>query len=157
MNELLTNKLVEVNEYKPTPAELRLLEVMINPEFAGKTVTDKCKAAECTTPVYYAALKKPGFMALVRESAIDLVKDKLVDVVNATVKFAVSTAQNHQDRRILLEMAGLYREKTDLNINPDEPLKAMIATMSDSDILQKIKEFAKEHPEIMEDLVKNEE
>ena len=53
-------------------------------------------------------------------------------------------------------MAGLYREKSDINLNTQDPLKAQVMAMTDVEILQKIKEFAKDHPEVMGDLIKNE-
>lgn len=113
---LLTNNLMEVNEYKPTAAELRLLEVLANPNFAGASVTAKCKAAGCTTPVYYTALKKPGFVDLIRDTALDLVKAHLTDVVNATYNFAIKHPQNQQDRKMLLEMGKMLNEKFDGNV-----------------------------------------
>ena len=157
LNELTgrNDNLTEVSEYTPTAAETRLLEVMINPEFVGKSVVDKCKAAECTTPVYYTALKKPGFMALVRESAVDLVKDKLIDVIAATVKYAVTSQQNYQDRRILLEMSGMYREKQDISLSSENPIQAQLMQLTDGQVWEKIQEFVKEHPEVIEKMKQN--
>lgn len=115
-SELSTNSLVEVNEYRPTAAELRLLEVLANPTFAGASVTAKCKAAGCTTPVYYAALKKPGFVEMIKDTAYDLVKSHLTDIVNATYNFAMKNPQNQQDRKMLLEMGKMLNEKFDGNV-----------------------------------------
>lgn len=158
MNELLTNNTMIVDEYKPTTAEERMLEVLLNPESTGKNTTEKCQLADVSRETWYKAFKKPGFVKLVNETSVDLIREKVSDVLNATYKSAMTEgAKGFQDRKILLEMAGVYREKSDINLNAQDPLKAQVMAMTDVEILQKIKEFAKDHPEVMGDLIKNEE
>ncbi len=98
--------------YILTGAEERLLGVLCNPEFRDKTVTAKCKEAKVSRDIYYAAIKKQGFLLALRDAQLGLVKTMVSDVVKATYHYAVSEARCHQDRRIILEMAGLYREVT---------------------------------------------
>ena len=52
------------NIYKPTTAEKKLLEVLINPENAGKTVTDICNLANVSRRKYYEAMGKEEFIGL---------------------------------------------------------------------------------------------
>lgn len=98
--------------YILTGAEERLLGVLCNPEFRAKTVTAKCKEARVSRDIYYAATKKQGFLLALRDAQIGVVQAMVSDVVKATYHYALTEARCHQDRRIILEMAGLYREVT---------------------------------------------
>lgn len=104
------------NTYKPTVAEKRLLEVLLNPENLGKSVTELCNLAEVSRNKYYDAMKKEDFVELVSETSQELVMAKIGDVVNATYKYALSE-KGHQDRKMLLTMAGIFVEKTEATVN----------------------------------------
>ena len=106
----------KVNEYRPTKAENRLLEALVNPDNVGKNVEEMCSVAEVAKNTYYKAMKKPDFVKLVNETTLDLIKGKVSDVLNASYTFAL-TEKGFQDRKILLQMAGLLVEKTETTIN----------------------------------------
>ena len=55
-------------------------------------------------------------MKLVNETTLDLIKGKVSDVLNASYTFAL-TEKGFQDRKILLQMAGLLVEKTETTVN----------------------------------------
>jgi hypothetical protein len=105
--------LTKLNEYSPTSAELRLLQVLLDPNFVGKSVVDKCKAANCTTPIYYAAIKKPGFNEMCKQTAIDLIKAEVLPLIQSGLREAKRGSFQHW--KVLLEMAGLYSEKSEVN------------------------------------------
>lgn len=107
--------MTEKYKYKPTAAEKRLLEVLINPEYLGKNVTDLCNLAEISRNKYYDAMKKKEFQELVADITQDLIKGKIGDVLNATYKYSL-TAKGHQDRKVLLTMAGLYVDKKETEV-----------------------------------------
>ena len=48
-------------KYKPTEKEKALLEVLINPDYRMKSITDICRAAKCTRNIYYNAFAKEEF------------------------------------------------------------------------------------------------
>ncbi|MCJ7839967.1 hypothetical protein MUB24_03370 [Lederbergia sp. NSJ-179] len=102
------------DNYKPTAAEKKLLEVLISPENVGKSVTDICNLAGVSRNKYYDAMKKKDFQDLVKSTTLDLVKGKIGNVLNATYLYALGE-KGHQDRKILLTMAGLYVDKQDIN------------------------------------------
>lgn len=106
----------KVNEYRPTKAENRLLEALVNPDNVGKNVEEMCSVAEVAKNTYYKAMKKPDFVKLVNETTLDLIKSKVSDVLNASYTFAL-TDKGFQDRKILLQMAGLLVEKTETTVN----------------------------------------
>ena len=98
------------DEYKPTLAERKLLEVLINPDNVGKNVTELCNLAEVSRNKYYEAMKKTAFRDMVTQTTMDIIKSKMGDVINATYKYSLEE-RGHQDRKLLLTMAGLYTDK----------------------------------------------
>lgn len=110
--------------YKPTAAEKRLLETLVNPNSVGLPVQDLCNLANISRNTYYKTMKKPDFVKLVNETTLDLIKGKVSDVLNASYTFAL-TEKGFQDRKILLQMAGLLVEKTETevtgNLNVNNP------------------------------------
>jgi hypothetical protein len=102
----------EGNKYKPTAAEKKLLKVLINPEYVGKSVTAICKAAGVSRKKYYDAMSKEPFVQLVNETTMELIKGKASEVLNATYKYAL-TEKGHQDRKMILTIAGIYTDKVE--------------------------------------------
>ena len=98
-------------KYKPTEKEKALLEILINPDYRMKSITDICKAAKCTRNIYYTAFEKPEFVKLYKELSASLVQQSIAPVINAFVREAKRGSFQHG--KVLLEMAGLYNKKDD--------------------------------------------
>lgn len=98
-------------KYKPTEKEKALLEILINPDYRMKSITDICKAAKCTRNIYYTAFEKPEFVKLYKELSESIVQQSIAPVINAFVREAKRGSFNHG--KVLLEMAGLYNKKDD--------------------------------------------
>lgn len=96
-------------KYKPTEKEKILLEILINPDYRMKSITDICKAAKCSRDVYYKAFAKTEFVELYKELSESLVKQSIAPVINAFIREAQRGSFNHG--KVLLEMAGLYNKK----------------------------------------------
>lgn len=99
-------------EYKPTPAEKKLLEVLLNPQYRMKSIVDICRIAEINRSTYYDAFAKPGFVELYKQKSMELVKQQVAPVINAFV--AEAKRGSFQHGKVLLEMADLYSEKKQL-------------------------------------------
>ena len=99
----------ECNEYKPTPAEERLLLVLANPENIGKTVTDLCNLAEISRKHYYEMFKKPDFVACQEKFAKDLIKQAVNPIITACIKEAKNGSFQHA--KLLMEMGQMYTPK----------------------------------------------
>ncbi len=116
------------NEYRPTKAEKKLLETLVNPDNIGLNVEDLCAVAKISKNTYYVAMKKPEFVKLVNETTLELVKGKVSDVLNASYLYAL-TEKGFQDRKILLQMAGLLVEKSETtvkgNLNINNPYEGL--------------------------------
>jgi len=110
----LSNNAINCNGYEPTPAELKLLEVLQNPEHYKKTVTEKCRIAEIDNATYYRAMAKPEFCDYYNNLIRAQLKSSVGEIIQATRNFGTRFPGNHQDRKILLEMAGAYTEKSEV-------------------------------------------
>lgn len=115
MNELIEyegKNTINTDVVKLTPAEQRLLEALLNPESSGKSVTEKCQMADISRETYYKTLKKVEFTNLLNKTAVDLVKENVVEIISAARKVAVNSgARGFQDRQMLLKMAGVLADK----------------------------------------------
>ncbi len=101
--------MTEPNKYKPTAAELRLLKVLENPEFATSTVTDVCKAAGVSRNAYYDSMKKPEFVDFIQQTALDMVKKDLYPLWQSAISHA--KAGNYQYWKAIMDATGQYNEK----------------------------------------------
>lgn len=99
------------NEYVPSKAELKILEVALNPDFMYKSILEKCEVAGVSNFTWYKAMKNERFIELLNKMSLDLVKSKVADVINATYNFAISNSKCSTDRKMLLTMAGMYVDK----------------------------------------------
>lgn len=103
------------DEYKPTAAEKRLLEVLINPDNVGSSVTELCNLANVSRNKYYEAMKKVEFATLVNNMTMELIKGKAASVLNASFKYALEK-KGYQDRKLILTIAGIYVDKSQTEI-----------------------------------------
>lgn len=119
--------------YTPTAAEKKLLEVLINPQNVGESVQELCNLAGVSRNKYYDAMKKKAFVKLVNDITMDLIKGKTADVLNATYKFAL-TEKGHQDRKMLLTIAGVYTDKRETELSGGIDVNQRYTEMSDSEL-----------------------
>ena len=125
--------MTEKDKYKPTAAEKRLLEVLVNPDYLGKNVSELCNLAGISRNKYYDAMKKKDFQALVANTTQDLIKGKIGNVLNATYKYSL-TAKGHQDRKVLLTMAGLYVDKKETELSGSVGVSNPYANLTEDEL-----------------------
>ncbi|WP_059050830.1 phBC6A51 family helix-turn-helix protein [Paenibacillus senegalimassiliensis] len=101
-----------VEEQNLTRSEQALLEALLNPENRIKSVTDICKIAKVDRATYYRAFAKPHFAELYNRRSVDLVKQSVASVLNTFVREAQRGSFQHG--KVVLEMAGVYTEKSDV-------------------------------------------
>jgi hypothetical protein len=109
------DNVTKLDIYQPTPAELKLMEVLLNPEHRMKSVTDICKIADVSRQHYYNIIKKPEFTELCKQTATELIKAEILPLIYAGIKEAKRGSFQHW--KVLLEMAGLYSEKQNMQVN----------------------------------------
>ncbi len=132
----------KLNELDITAGEQRLLEVLLNPEHTGKSITEKCRIAGISRAMYYRYMQDEKFLQMLNKTALMLIRDKVADVLNATYKFAMQS-RNHQDRKLLLELFDLYANKQKVEVSGEngEPIK--LATLSEEEKRELLKNVAK--------------
>lgn len=111
---MIETALTEVNEYQPTAAEARLLEVLSDPTHFRKSITDKCEIAGISRVTYYEVMKKPQFVNLIPKTAMELVKARAMDLINASYEAALKGS--FADRELLIEMAGMHNGKPETQV-----------------------------------------
>ena len=122
MNETIP-KAIEPAGYEPTRQESALLTVLLNPEYARKSISDKCQIAGVSRTLYYDSIGKPEFMQYYKEQARKLVDDSIGPIINIFVREALKGSFQHG--KVLLEMSGLYSE------HKDNGTKIMIVNLSE--------------------------
>ena len=117
-----------LTEYVLTRKEENLIEVMLDPANRMKSITDICKRANCSRVTYYEAFNKPGFVKIHKERSVALAEKYLGSVMNAFVREAARGSFQHG--KILLEMAGVYKETTrkELTGKDGDPMGVSVAS-----------------------------
>jgi len=111
-------------EYEPTTCEKKILEVLLNPEYRNKKVTEICTIAGVDRKVYYRAFDKPEFVAYYKKISVNLTIKAVAPMVNAFVKWGLSGSFQHG--KVILEMAEVYKEKQQLDINKTIPISELV-------------------------------
>lgn len=128
------------NKFCPTPSEDKLLVELVNPNNFGDSITDICNKAVVSRNVFYDMRVKEGFWDFYIKLKMDMIKDKVGDLYDATFNFATKNAKNHSDRKLLFEMLKLYKDESTLNIKKDNNL----GDMSEAEIEQELAKLKEE-------------
>lgn len=104
----------EVNTYKATVNELKLIEALSNPENRDLNISQVCELIGISRQAYYKMFKKPDFVKYYNEFQLELVKSRIGDVIKATILFAITEPKCHGDRKMLLEMGKVYTPKHEI-------------------------------------------
>jgi hypothetical protein len=118
-------------EYRPTVAEKRLLEILLNPEHRLKSVTEICGLAKCDRHIYYTAFEKEAFLGYYTKQSKALIKKAHSGIINASIRAALRGDSAHT--KILLSMTGDYAERKvfpDKNGDP-QPITPSVPAMTD--------------------------
>jgi hypothetical protein len=122
-----------------TDTEEKLLEVMLNPENRMKSITDICNMAKISRMTYYRAFKKPEFTEVYNNKSKDLIKQAVAPVINTFIREAQRGSFQHG--KVILEMAGIYTEKQQMEHTGKDGGPIEIKTMKDEEIDQQIQEM----------------
>lgn len=128
------------DKYKLTAAGQKLFHVLINPEHLGKNVDELCQIAKVSRDTYYRLMKDKEFTDLVSATSKELVMAKISDVLNATYIYSLGE-KGHQDRKILLTMAGLYVDKKETEISGELNIESKYKDMSDDELKELVSRY----------------
>lgn len=118
-----------VTNYKPSRAECRLLDVLLDPGSRRLTITDICKKAGTCRPTYYKAMDNEEFVNLLKEASKGLLNKHLGTLVNVAIREAIKG--NFAFWKECMEMSGM-KDKPELIIKMtaterDERLAELLA------------------------------
>lgn len=92
-----------------TAVERKILVVLQNPKYFVATNEEKIKAAACSRGSFYTTIKDPWFEKQLYNAWKDYTKDLIGPILAAAVALALEpTRDGFQDRKMLLEMSGIY-------------------------------------------------
>lgn len=120
----IAENLNKSEEYKPTTCELKLLKVLLNPDFATSSMKDIIQEAGISHQKYYDCFKNPQFVGLLECTSLELIKKDIAPLVNVGIKEAKKGSYQHW--KALMEMGGLYTEKRVLEHSGSVKLEDLI-------------------------------
>jgi hypothetical protein len=121
--------------YIPTESERKLLDVLLSPEHRMKSIKELCLIVGINRATYYRAFEKPEFKALYKSMSRELVDQSIAPVLNTFVREALRGSFQHG--KVILEMAGLYSEKSTLELTGEVTLTAEDRRQRIADLLQR--------------------
>ncbi len=124
----------KLTEYRPTNAEQKLLEVMLDQQYRMEKVTKMCKLAGIARQTYYDCFNKPEFVAHYKEESHHLVYRSLAQLINTLIYKALRG--NATYTKMLLTMTGDYPGKMtfpNCHGNSQSPLKVIMRKLGDDD------------------------
>jgi hypothetical protein len=92
-----------------TSGQLKLLEVLSNPEHYNKPVNEKCNLAGISRKTYYKYLKDENFRNAVNEIFKEILVGAKIPLLRQAIKAGLG--KSHPDRKMCLEMSGDYNPK----------------------------------------------
>lgn len=107
---MVETAMTKVDTYKPTRNEMKLIEALSNPEHRDLNISEICELIGISRQAYYKMFKKKEFVRYFNDFQKDLIKNNIGDVIKATIHFAINEPKCHGDRKMLLEMGGVYKE-----------------------------------------------
>lgn len=116
----------EVN-YSPTRAGRALYMAMADPESLRLTNIELARRAGISEKRFYDLMGNPMYRAWVNEQRQRTLNRYVDQILTASVKTAAKDGrEGHQDRRMLLEMTGLYQPKGVEGGGGNQPLTIII-------------------------------
>lgn len=93
-----------------TAAESRLLDVLSDPDSRGRTVTQRAELAGIDRRTYYKLMERPNIAQAAKVILSKIAEDGLDDALRMLVASAnLPGAEGFRDRKLLLELTGLYQ------------------------------------------------
>lgn len=108
----VNNSMTDIDVCHLSAARERILQALLNPEFIGLSITEKCQRINVSRQAWYVALHDSKFMEFVNKTSLDVLKENIAPVMAALSKSAASpNPRSNPDRRLFFELTGhTYKE-----------------------------------------------
>jgi hypothetical protein len=108
----VARELYKASDRKLTAAETRVLKVLCNPDYFGASNADRIAAANTSERRFYQIMADKWFVQQQKEAVLKMIQGDVSGVVNAALQSAkLEGRAGHSDRKMLLQMAGIYEPK----------------------------------------------
>lgn len=139
----------------PTQMQASLLKALVEAPPEARRVDDILELANVSRDSYYRCMKDPDFRKAYFSVLMDSLSAKAGKVIDAVFEYGTNNAKCHADRKLMLEMLGLYEKKSKVDINKKEmSLNISMKKSTTEELKQMLKEIVKSDPELLEDLTK---
>lgn len=112
-----------LNNYTPTPKELDLLNILLDPYHRMSSITKICEMACVSRHTYYDMFRKPEFQVYYRAALLETIKQYGGQLVNIGLREARKGSFPHW--KVLMEMGGLYNEKRTLEHEGEQTMRVV--------------------------------
>ena len=137
----------------PTELETKIIEFFLNPENKGITQKDAAKIIGCHYNSVTNVLNKPQVTEIMRDIAMSEVRSAIGPILRATTKFAIQNAHSYADRRMLLEMLGVYQNQKNININERSVnIDVQLSKAPQEDLVKALRDYLSENPGLSAEL-----
>ena len=105
--EIVDDAVTGTDNIHLTPTREKIMTALLNPEFIGLTVTEKCKRISVSRQAWYEAIHNEQFMELVNKTSLDVLKEGIAGVMAALLASASNPSSKcNADRRLFFELTG---------------------------------------------------
>lgn len=104
-----------------TKKELRIIEVLADPENRLKKKSEICRIVPCDPKTYDKAFRNEEFVQLLHRVSLGAVQQAVLPTINAFVRKA--SRGSFQHGKVILEMAGVYAEKREVSGPNGKPIE----------------------------------
>ena len=139
--------------YIPTPVQATLLKALCECPAGTRRVEDICRVAKISLDSYYRSMRDPNFRKAYYSVLMDSLTVKAGKVIDSVFKYGTENAKCHSDRKMMLEMLGLYEKKQKVDINKKEMnVSINMKKTTTEELKQLMKELVKSDPKLLEEL-----
>ena len=137
----------------PSQMQASLLKALVEAPPEARRVEDILEMAHVSRDSYYRCMKDPDFRKAYFSVLMDSLSAKAGKVIDAVFEYGTNNSKCHADRKLMLEMLGLYEKKSKVDITK----KAMSVNVSmkkatTDDLKGMLKELLRADPELLEGL-----
>jgi len=144
---------IEIKGYIPTPCEMDLLDVKLNPDNRHLEVQEICKLAGISKPTYFRAFYKPQFREYYNTLFMAHWQDKADLMMSRVFECGMKYERCASDRRLFLEAVGSLPDKKEININKKSVNVDMeFGKVTTADVKSFLIEMAKNDPNLLKQL-----
>ena len=101
--------------YDLTPTQFKALEILTNPEHYNKSYEEKATMIGVHPNTLYNYRHNEKFQKALDNARKDILNEAVIPIIKQAIKGALG--KSHPDRKMLLEIAGIYSPKIDATIS----------------------------------------